>query len=243
MTIFYFTGTGNSLWAAKQLAESNAAQLISIPAVIDERREYRDDAIGFVYPQYAVGLPKMVRRFIEQNTFAADYLFAVDLYAFFHARALGEIAGLLPIQYGAYLKTPNNFIFAINSPKSSEKNLKAAQTRLNRIIADVSTRKVRHIAPSQKVGNATRYFGVCKFEVTANCTKCGACAKVCPAGNVVVADKVTFGDKCENCFSCANNCPNHAIHSNAAMLKRRQYRNPNVTVEEIAKSNNRTVAK
>ena len=60
MTIFYiynFTGTGNSLWVAKKIAEATGASLVSIPSIIEEKREYKDDVIGFVYPQYAIGLP------------------------------------------------------------------------------------------------------------------------------------------------------------------------------------------
>ena len=71
MTIFYFTGTGNSLFATRKIADSTGAKLISIPHVIAERQTYIDDSIGFVYPQYATGLPKMVRGFLLNNTFKA----------------------------------------------------------------------------------------------------------------------------------------------------------------------------
>ena len=118
MTIFYFTGTGNSLFAARKIADASNATLVSIPQAITERQIYNDDVIGFVYPQYANGLPKMVRRFIVKNTFEADYFFAVNLWAFIHIGALGEIAGLIPLNYGTYLKTPNNFLFLMNSPKN-----------------------------------------------------------------------------------------------------------------------------
>ena len=123
MTIFYFTGTGNSLFAARKIADSTGAALISIPSAIKEQRTYADGCIGFVYPQYSIGLPKMVRCFILNNTFEADYFFAVDLYAFIRGNALGEIAGIIPLNYGAYLKTPNNFIFALSPPKNPEAKL------------------------------------------------------------------------------------------------------------------------
>jgi ferredoxin len=239
MIIFYFTGTGNSLWAARKIADATGATLISIASVREEHHEYKDDVIGFIYPQYAVGLPKMMRRFITQNTFFADYMLAIDLYAFIRMGALREIAGLLPINYGAYLKTPNNFIFAINSPKNPEKVLKKAQARLTRLIVDISAHKSKQIRPRARIGNATKYFGKNSFRVTDACIQCGTCVKVCPADNVELKDKPIFGSNCETCFACANHCPAHAIYSNDAMLKRRQYRNPEVPLDEIIKANNR----
>lgn len=42
--IFYFTGTGNSLWVAKALSETLGEQLVSIA---DELHKEKD---GWVYP-------------------------------------------------------------------------------------------------------------------------------------------------------------------------------------------------
>jgi len=237
MTIFYFTGTGNSLFAARKIADSTGAILISIPQAIHDPKSYTDDCIGFVYPQYANGLPKMVRSFITTNTFKADYFFAVNLWSFIHINALGEIASLIPLNYGVYLKTPMNFIFLLNSPKNPTNMLKKAEARLGKIIDDITNRKSKTVKPKKRVGNATKYFGKSNFILTPSCTKCGTCTKVCPANNIVLNEAVTFGDKCETCYACVNLCPAHAIYSNKATLKRRQYRNPFVSMTEIADVN------
>ena len=237
MTIFYFTGTGNSLFSARKVAESTGARLISIPQVIQEKSAYSDDCIGFVYPQYANGLPKMVRNFISNNKFEADYIFAINLWSFIHINALGEIASLLPLNYGAYLKTPMNFIFLLNSPKNPVRNLKKAEKRLDAIIGDIKKRKATVTKPRKGLGNATKHCGVSKFMLTPSCTKCGTCANVCLAQNIVLNDTVEFGNKCETCYACVNLCPNHSIYSNKATLKRRQYRNPFVSLNEIELAN------
>jgi len=240
MTIFYFTGTGNSLFVARKIAESMEAKLISIPQVINnEKTTYTDDCIGFVYPQYANGLPKMVRSFIEQNTFKADYFFAVNLWSFIHIRALGEIASLLPLSYGVYLKTPMNFIFLLNSPKNPTNVLKKTERRLAGIIEDIRNRKAKTIRPKTGVGNATKYFGESKFMLTSSCTKCETCTKVCPTNNIMLSTSIEFGRECESCYACVNLCPAHAIHANKATLKRRQYRNPFVSVSEIVEANHK----
>jgi flavodoxin len=54
--IFYFSGTGNSLYAAKSIAQHNGEELVSISAAINSGDEFykyslRDnEVIGFVYP-------------------------------------------------------------------------------------------------------------------------------------------------------------------------------------------------
>lgn len=237
MKIFYFTGTGNSLFAAKKIASATDAELISIPQVINENKTYTDDCIGFVYPQYANSLPKMVRNFIESNAFSADYFFAVNLWSFIHINALGEIANLLPLNYGAYLRTPMNFIFLLNSPKNPANMLMKAEKRIDGIISDIINRKEKPIKPKKGIGNATKYFGESRFMLTPSCIKCGVCVSVCPANNIELRDSIKFGSKCETCYGCVNLCPKHAIYSNKASLNRRQYRNPFVSVDEIAEAN------
>ena len=237
MTIFYFTGTGNSLFTARKIAEATNATLISIPQAIAEQKTYSDDAIGFVYPQYANGLPKMVRNFIETNTFTADYFFAIDLFSFIHVNALGEIAALIPLNYGAYLKTPNNFIFLFNSPKDPKRKLAKVEQAVKKISNDIINRASKPVKPRKGIGNATKHFGESKFNVNMSCIKCGICAKVCPAKNIKVDNDVTFGSNCETCYACVNLCSSHAIYSNNATLKRRQYRNPFISIDEIASSN------
>jgi Protein involved in ribonucleotide reduction len=61
MKVFYFTATGNSLYVAKRIG----GKLYSIPQMIKEHKyEFEDDAIGFVFPCYVFGLPRLVRDFV-----------------------------------------------------------------------------------------------------------------------------------------------------------------------------------
>lgn len=86
--IFYFTGTGNSLYAAKELDEDTR----SIPQVIrQERLEFSADSIGIVCPVYGHEMPGMVKEFIRRASFGTDYLFVVLTYGAHHGGA-AEIA-------------------------------------------------------------------------------------------------------------------------------------------------------
>ena len=77
---FYFTGTGNSLYIARQLAGENA-ELLSIPQMVKRGKyEFEADEIGIVYPIYGHMPPYMVRQFIQKAKLKAEYKFAVLTY-------------------------------------------------------------------------------------------------------------------------------------------------------------------
>lgn len=78
--ILYFTGTGNSLYIARQLADENT-ELLSIPQLMKaDKFDIEADEIGIVYPIYGHMPPNMVRRFIGRANLKADYKFAVLTY-------------------------------------------------------------------------------------------------------------------------------------------------------------------
>ena len=61
--VFYFTGTGNSLYIAKQIEE----EPISIPQVIKkDKLDFSDDSIGIVCPVYGHEVPPMVKDFMKK---------------------------------------------------------------------------------------------------------------------------------------------------------------------------------
>ncbi len=81
-TIYYFTGTGNSLAVARGIAERLHGDLIPIASVIDrETIESDADVIGITFPVYYADLPNIVQRFAGKlgNT-EGKYIFAVCNY-------------------------------------------------------------------------------------------------------------------------------------------------------------------
>lgn len=59
MKIFYFTGTGNSLYIAKKFG----GELYSIPQVL-KGNEYvfEDEKIGIIFPTYGFSVPTIVKK-------------------------------------------------------------------------------------------------------------------------------------------------------------------------------------
>lgn len=83
--VFYFTGTGNSLYAAKKLDEN----LKSIPQIMkSEEKTFHEDRIGVVCPIYGHEKPAMVKEFLKKAEFHTDYFYVVLTYGKRHANAV-----------------------------------------------------------------------------------------------------------------------------------------------------------
>jgi Pyruvate/2-oxoacid:ferredoxin oxidoreductase delta subunit len=95
--IYYFSGTGNSLAVAKDLAEKLDGRLASIPGVID--REWITPGagtVGMVFPVYHGGLPLIVHRFVQKLAqLERRYMFAVCTYGDSPGLAISYLADLL----------------------------------------------------------------------------------------------------------------------------------------------------
>lgn len=64
--VFYFTGTGNSLYIAKQIEE----EPVSIPQIIHQKElKFTADRIGIVSPVYGYEVPDMVKDFLKRARF------------------------------------------------------------------------------------------------------------------------------------------------------------------------------
>lgn len=89
--VFYFTGTGNSLYAARQFGD----ELVSIPQVMrGAERKFAAESIGVVTPVYGHEVPPMVRGFLRECTFETEYFYMVLTYGCRHGGA-AELAKAL----------------------------------------------------------------------------------------------------------------------------------------------------
>ena len=78
--IFYFSGTGNSLYVAKEIKKYlKDSEIIPIAkCMLEEEFNFDFKKIGFVFPVYYMGLPKIVEDFVKRAKFRhAEYIFAL----------------------------------------------------------------------------------------------------------------------------------------------------------------------
>lgn len=258
--IFYFSGTGNSLYAAKKIGKYNKENLVSIASIMNSKDgcyEYTledNEAIGFVYPVYSWAPPKMVLQFIEKLKFSNyknNYIFTVATCG----KNIGNTMKVmdaslkkrsLSLMTGFSIQMPNNYmVFGdVDTKEVEQKKLLDADTRLNRINKIIEERKEgiyeveKGILPGVLTSIINPLFNknainTKKFYVNDKCTGCGICESVCNCKSIKVGEKPAWGEKCSLCLACVNLCPAKAIQYGKETEGKGRYRNPNIDLNEM----------
>ncbi|MGN0280955.1 MAG: EFR1 family ferrodoxin [Prevotella sp.] len=266
--VLYFTGTGNCLYIARQLA-GKEGETLCIPQLMRKKQfEIEADEIGLVYPIYGHMPPYMVRQFVKKARLKADYKFAVLTYGMRKCNAVEIWDGISKkadnaFDYIGTLIMVDNWLpnFDMNEQMKIDKHI---PENLAKITADIGSRRRWHEPVSQEereqhqgfmrlsgldpeVGflmKAEKYF-----TVTDACIDCGICTYVCPRGNYDLTSRGvrTQGD-CEFCFACIQNCPQKAIQfkkiedgtwpDGTEKNPNARYRNENVSLMDLKQANN-----
>ncbi|MEI3162558.1 MAG: EFR1 family ferrodoxin [Lachnospirales bacterium] len=251
--IFYFTGTGNSLYVAKKFGENP----ISIPQVINnDNLTFNDDTIGIVCPVYCHKPPKIVIEFMKKATFNTNYFYMILTYGNRHG-GVAEITQNIGKEYNIKIDYIKNILMVDNYLPVFDMNEqitidKRVDEQINETLTDVSERK--HYIPEttdadrevqktliETLKQMPNFNSGEQITVTNKCVGCGICEKVCPVGNFYIVNNKALRKKetCEFCLACANNCPQKAITMSIIDKNpNARYRNKNITLQEIIKSNN-----
>ncbi|AKG34106.1 EFR1 family ferrodoxin [Paenibacillus durus] len=260
--IFYFSGTGNSLYAAKSIALHNNEELVSISAAVNTGNECFEyslkdkERIGFVFPIYAWGPPKMVLEFIGKlklNHYRDNYIFSV-------ATCGGNIGNTMKVmdrylkKKGMHLngqfsiKMPNNYILMgdVDSEKVEKEKRFAADETLKRINPTIEQRTSGEFGLDKGLlawlltGFVNPMFNknamnTVKFHVNDHCTGCGICEKVCNCNTIhLVNKKPQWGKRCAQCLACIHYCPSKAIQYGKSTEKKGRYTHPEISYHEIS---------
>lgn len=261
-TIFYFSGVGNSLKAAKDLAEKlGDTEVISVSKFMGEDGEVSisGDRVGIVYPVYIWGVPRIVSRFIKKIPRKCK-----DKYFFAVANNHSELAGSL-LQLASKLKSRGIKLsagFSVNMPNSytvfQKKNTNEYSTRELKKMFDALNERLDEIALlvkdekkceiekgtlAQRIINTGLVNHIAfaafplldiPFKVDHKCVSCGLCEKICPVNNISLKNgKPTWHHKCEQCFRCINCCPKESIQYLNATSGKVRYKNPYVNMKEV----------
>lgn len=265
--ILYFTGTGNCLHIARQLAEENT-ELLSIPQLIKQGiYNLKADEIGIVYPIYGHMPPHMVRTYIQKAKLEAAYKFAILTYGARKCNAV-EIWNEITQKVGHTFDYINTIIMVDNwlpnfdmseqmkIDKRIPENLKAIKSDLNkhrRWHQPVTEEErlqhagfIKHSGIDPEIGFLKRSEKY--FVITNKCIGCGVCTDMCPRGNFKLSSEgvYTEGD-CEFCFACIQNCPQKAIRfahvdndpllANGEINPNARYRNEHVSLYDLKQAN------
>ena len=211
--ILYFTGTGNSRYVAKQLAElTGDDDLRDMTAAIKagEKGDFHSEKSGkpfvFVTPTYAWRIPRIVSDFISRSRFSGrpPAYFVLTCGSSIgsagkYARRLCEAAGL-EYRGCAGIKMPENYIALFNAPdeETGDRLVRAAGRALKPVAAAIaagrkleSRSSIAGAIESSLVNDVFYKFVISAegFRTTEACTGCGLCAEVCPLNNISIKDE------------------------------------------------------
>lgn len=242
--IYYFSGTGNSLHAAKELKKRiPEAELIPIVSLLNrDIVKTCEETVGFIFPVHLMMAPKAVRTFIEKLDLQADYIFAVATRGGSRTRAFEDLEKILK-KHGKNLDSCFTLNMANNDPKfenwhqTTEDEMakleSELQNRLN-LVGDFVRNKEKYkeedthfkvqtpffsvLSPFLPVLN--RFFSI-EFYSNSRCSGCGTCEKVCLSGKIKIVDeKPVWQDdvQCYFCNACLNYCPQRAVQIKSKRL-------------------------
>lgn len=258
--IFYFSGTGNSLYVAKEIAEKNKEELISIATILKDGKNIyeftlkQNEVIGFIYPIYAWAPPKQVIEFVKKlklNNYKDNYIFTVATCGENIGKTIELLSKTLskknlPLNSGFSIKMPNNYIILgdVDSKEVEGKKLLEAEKMIIEINNTIKNRTKdifvveKGFMPSILTNVINPLFNkggasTKKFYVTDKCTSCGLCEKVCNCGTIKVEGKPNWGDNCTQCLACIHLCPTGAIQYGKGTEKKGRYRHPKISTNEM----------
>ena len=243
--VSYFSGTGNSKYAAEVIQGITMDEIFSINESMKNKKVEvinSDKPLVFVCPTYAWRIPRVVEEYIRNTTFNGNKS------AYFILTCGGGVGNAkkyveklcvekgLTLKGFAEVKMPDNYIVMYN-PRNEEKQqatIKAAKEKLEVIANEIKEGKVVDGGKNNITGILTSgpinslfykiYVNPNGFHVTDKCISCNKCDELCPLNNIKLVDgKPVWGDECTHCMACIARCPKEAIEFKNKTKGRRRY--------------------
>ncbi len=255
-TIYYFTGTGNSLKIAKEISDK-LGDCELIPIARERKRKNitpTTEKVGFVFPLYYYGLPKIVKDFLQKiDLNLTRYHFAVitragdeDGSCFYQLRNIfNSKSKTLDLEFAIMM--PNNFIIGYPAPTEEEqKELFENASKNVKKVSELIKQNKSYQAKARDQKYYRRFKRINenfhdlvnasddKFYIDENCTSCGICERICPVNNIILIDgKPQWQHDCQQCLSCINYCPEKAIKYQGKRVYDDRYHHPEILIKDL----------
>ena len=244
-TFFYFTGTGNTLalaQAAKQTLEAAGWQ-VSLVNVAGSYEPSPSDLVGFFFPVYSFGPPRVISRFLRRlpqgnGTPAIVVANAADN----PGGAAGAVQRTLvskgySVRQSYSVLMPSNYILgrgAMDKTEAAAIIAKATAKVTEMTSAWLKDDATEAEPPRAALVSALAHWAFIQglpfmgrlYRYTDKCTGCGACVEMCPMGviSLTAAERPVWSRGCEHCMRCVNHCPFDAIEVGRLTRGKRRYK-------------------
>lgn len=248
--ILYFSGTGNSLAIARQLAERLNEQLLPLTEAL-ELDLTNEKRIGLVFPTYNFNLPPAMREMVSRLKISPQsYVFTVVTCGSMAGNCVWVLRRILrkkgiELAYSHKVSVPDNSALAFGrNPNKQLGKFERVPARMEQIVRELQEHSYTlHYSwfslLSWMLGRPAVERGMIHYlgpKVNADkCIGCNVCVRVCPKENIRLMDKkAIIGDQCTVCFACVHACAQQAISTNGQeVLKERQYRHPQIKLNDL----------
>ena len=252
--IYCFTGTGNSLAAARQLTEmlNDDCRIEMMNDWIDhDNIDPETNCVGLIFPVYTWSMPKLVKRFTRRLHISPEtYIFAIYTNAGSPGATGMNLRKMLnrkkaDLNAGFSLIMPSNYTpFGLFTEKKCKQTLSRAKKKLRQIAVTVAARRSARIEktpifwPLAAILNplfmAQANGGKSKFTVNDKCCGCQLCTKICPNSNIKLENgKPVWTNSCELCLACLHWCPVKAIEFGRVSRNGKRYHHPDINVYDL----------
>ena len=261
--IYYFSGTGNSLFVANELQKQvSDSKLIPIAAILNGVSEKKKnclktvaDIIGLVFPCHGLTIPIPVKKFLKHlDLSSSKYIFAVATMGGFSKQYVAPLLNKLlkpknkKLDAAYNIRIFSNNIFStkrinpLPSKEKGDKRIKNALLKLEKIAVIIrnnqksKARKVSFYPMKDSYYSFMKEVNTMdeKYYSDEKCNGCGICQKICPVDNIKLVDeKPEWQHKCQMCTGCLHYCPQKAIQWGEYTLGRERYNHPYIKVKEL----------
>ncbi len=233
--VLYFSATGNTEFAAKEIArltDDICLNLLSKIQSHDYSEIQSEKPFVICAPIYVCEMPNFLEHFLKKVKFSGSR----ELYFVFTSGGYSGIASVrakslcrrkkLVYKGSADIFMPRNYIasnmYPMQDAEAVRKRIADAREKINecaKLIKSGGKLTMRHVYLFESLIILPFTPLWIKFVLSAKgfytlntCIGCGKCARLCPFNNIsIVGNGPVWGDKCTHCMACISNCPKKCI--------------------------------